>query len=194
MSHLSNSMPDVALDPGERVLLADGQDHVVGGKEHGVDAPSRSAGPCRRRSTRGARTPCRSACRSRRRSAWATWLMRISTCSSSASSSSQGDALKNWRGRRAMTLTSLPPRRRDVRQQSMAVLPTPMIRTRSPILSMCPNATHSSQSMPMWMLVGGLLAARQVQLLAARRAGADEHGVEAGFRRAAPSGSRPGVL
>ena len=28
--HLSNSMPDVALDPGERVLLADRQDHVVG--------------------------------------------------------------------------------------------------------------------------------------------------------------------
>ena len=27
--HLSNSMPRVALDPGERVLLADGDQHVV---------------------------------------------------------------------------------------------------------------------------------------------------------------------
>ena len=76
--------------------------------------------------------------------------MTISICSSSASSSSHGDALKNWRERRAMTLMSLPPRRRDVRQQSIAVLPTPMISTRSPIVSMCPNATLSSQSMPMW--------------------------------------------
>ncbi len=28
---------EVALDPGERVLLADGQDHVVGRKEHGFE-------------------------------------------------------------------------------------------------------------------------------------------------------------
>ena len=47
-----------------------------------------------------------------------------------------------------MTLMSLPPRRRDVRQQSIAVLPTPMIRTRSPIESVWPKATDSSQSMP----------------------------------------------
>ena len=70
------------------------------------------------------------------------WLITISTPSSSASSSSQGEALKKPRGRRAMTLMSLPPRRREERQQSMAVLPTPMIRTRSPILSMCPKATE----------------------------------------------------
>ena len=38
-----------------------------------------------------------------------------------------------------------------MRQQSIAVLPTPMISTRSPIVSMCPKATDSSQSMPMWM-------------------------------------------
>ena len=34
----------------------------------------------------------------------------------------------------------------------MAVLPTPMISTFSPILSRCLNATDSSQLMPMWML------------------------------------------
>ena len=38
---------EVALDPGERVLLADGENHVVGRKEDGVDdlgflAPSAS--------------------------------------------------------------------------------------------------------------------------------------------------------
>ena len=70
----------------------------------------------------------------------------------SASSSSHSEALKNWRGLRAMTLTSFAPRRSEVRQQSIAVLPTPMISTRSPILSRCLNATDSSQSMPMWML------------------------------------------
>ncbi len=77
------------------------------------------------------------------------WLTRISTPSSSASSSSHGDALKKGRGRLAMTLMSRPPSRRDVRQQSIAVLPTPMINTRSPISLTCPKATDSSQSMPM---------------------------------------------
>jgi hypothetical protein len=38
-----------------------------------------------------------------------------------------------------------------VRQQSIAVLPTPMMSTRSPIEVMCPKATDSSQSMPMWI-------------------------------------------
>ena len=49
--------------------------------------------------------------------------------------------MKYSRGRRAITLMSLPPRRRDERQQSIAVLPTPMISTFSPIESMWPNAT-----------------------------------------------------
>ena len=79
-------------------------------------------------------------------------LMMILTCSSSASSSSHAEALKNWRGLRAMTFTSLAPRRSDVRQQSMAVLPTPMMSTFSPMDLMCSNATDSSQVMPMWTL------------------------------------------
>ena len=75
----------------------------------------------------------------------------ISTFSSSASSSSQAEALKKPRGLRAMTLTLLAPRRSEVRQQSIAVLPTPMISTRSPMQPMWPNATDSSQVMPIWM-------------------------------------------
>ncbi len=51
-----------------------------------------------------------------------------------------------------MTFTLLAPRRNDERQQSIAVLPTPMISTRSPIRSMCLKATDSSHWMPMWML------------------------------------------
>ncbi len=51
-----------------------------------------------------------------------------------------------------MTLMSLPPSRREVRQQSMAVLPTPMISTRSSMAVMCPKATPWSQSMPMKIL------------------------------------------
>src|SRR5271167_845278 len=50
-----------------------------------------------------------------------------------------------------MTLTSSPPRRREVRQQSMAVLPPPSTITRRPIFSTWPKETLESQSMPMWM-------------------------------------------
>ena len=50
-----------------------------------------------------------------------------------------------------MTFTFLAPSRSDVRQQSMAVLPTPMMSTRSPIESTCSKATDSSQAMPMWI-------------------------------------------
>ena len=42
-----------------------------------------------------------------------------------------------------MTFTSLPPKRRDVRQQSIAVLPTPMMSTRSPIFSMWPKCADA---------------------------------------------------
>ena len=64
----------------------------------------------------------------------------------------QSEALKNPRGLRAMTLTLLAPRRSEVRQQSIAVLPTPMISTRSSMEVMCPKATPWSQSMPMKIL------------------------------------------
>ena len=74
---------------------------------------------------------------------------RISTCSSSASSSSHGDALKYLRVLREITFTSVAPRRFAERQQSIAVLPTPMISTRLPTESMWPKWIDSSHSMPM---------------------------------------------
>ncbi len=74
---------------------------------------------------------------------------RISTCSSSASSSSHGDALKYLRVLRAMTLTSVAPSRLAERQQSIAVLPTPMMSTRLPTESTWPKWIDSSHSMPM---------------------------------------------
>ena len=61
-----------------------------------------------------------------------------------------------------------------MRQQSIAVLPPPSTITRLPILSTWPNDTLESQSMPIWMLLGGFLAAGDVELAAARRAGADK--------------------
>ncbi len=61
------------------------------------------------------------------------WLVTISTFSSIASSNSQSDALSISIGLRAITLTSLPPKRKEVRQQSMAVLPPPMTTTLSPM-------------------------------------------------------------
>ncbi len=77
------------------------------------------------------------------------WFSRMSTCSSSASSSSQGEALKYLRVLRAITFTSVAPRRLAERQQSIAVLPTPMISTFWPTLSMWPKWMDSSHSMPM---------------------------------------------
>ena len=79
-------------------------------------------------------------------------LMTISTFSSSASSSSQAEALKNARGLRAITLTLSAPSRNEVRQQSIAVLPTPIISTFLPILSIWSKATDSSHSIPICML------------------------------------------
>ena len=104
--------------------------------------------------------------------------MTISTPSSSASSSSQGDALKKPRGRRAITLMSLPPSRREERQQSIAVLPTPMIRTRSPIES---DVAESDRAQPVDADMNAIriVAPRKIEILAARRAAADEHRIEA---------------
>ena len=106
-----------------------------------------------------------------------------------ASSFSQGEAFISSKPERTTTLTSSPPRRRAVRQQSIAVLPPPSTTTRLPILSIWPNETLESQSMPIWMLRRGLLAAREVEVAAARRAGADEDRVVRP-RRGAPSGFR----
>ena len=66
-----------------------------------------------------------------------------------ASSFSHGEAFISSNGERTMTFTSSPPRRFDERQQSIAVLPPPSTITRLPILSMWPNDTLESQSMPM---------------------------------------------
>ena len=68
-----------------------------------------------------------------------------------ASSFSQGDAFISSKPLRTTTVTSSPPSRRDERQQSIAVLPPPSTTTRRPILSMWPNETLESQSMPIWM-------------------------------------------
>ena len=88
-----------------------------------------------------------------------------------------------------MTFTSSPPRRREERQQSIAVLPPPSTITRLPILSMWPNDTVESQSMPMWMFVGRFLAARECRGRgrAARRS---RRRPRRSLRRAAPSGCR----
>src|SRR5437773_8294132 len=68
-----------------------------------------------------------------------------------ASSFSQGEAFISSKPERTITLTSSPPRRFEVRQQSIAVLPPPSTMTRLPIFEVCPNDTEESQSMPMWM-------------------------------------------
>src|SRR5260221_498568 len=73
-----------------------------------------------------------------------------------ASSFSQGLAFISSKPERTMTFTSSPPRRRAVRQQSIAVLPPPSTITRRPIFSTWPNETEASHSMRAVVLeVGG---------------------------------------
>src|ERR1700680_1915459 len=98
--------------------------------------------------------------------------LRIGMSSWMASSFSQGLAFISSKPERTTTLTSSPPRRRAVRQQSIAVLPPPSTITRLPILLMCSNDT---QRLDADVDVGcRFLAAGDVELTAARRAGADK--------------------
>ena len=101
----------------------------------------------------------------------------ISTPSSSASSSSHGDALKYLRVLRAMTFTSVAPRRFDERQQSIAVLPTPMISTRLPT-DVDVAEVNRLEPLDADEDLIGVVAPGNLELLALRRAAADEHGVE----------------
>jgi hypothetical protein len=80
-----------------------------------------------------------------------TSQLRIGMPSCIASSFSQGEAFISSKPLRTTTVTSSPPSRRDERQQSIAVLPPPSTTTRRPILSIWPNETLESQSMPIWM-------------------------------------------
>jgi len=61
------------------------------------------------------------------------WKFRIATPSRIASSFSQGEAFISANPERTTTFTSAPPRRRAVRQQSIAVFPPPSTATRRPI-------------------------------------------------------------
>ena len=86
-----------------------------------------------------------------------TSMLRMGMSSPIASSFSQGDAFISSKPERTITLTSSPPRRRAVRQQSIAVLPPPSTITRLPTLVMWPNETDDSQSRPIWMLAAASL-------------------------------------
>src|SRR5205807_1352675 len=74
-----------------------------------------------------------------------------------ASSFSHGEAFISSKPERTMTFTSSPPRRRELRQQSIAVLPPPSTITRLPMRSMWPNETLDSQSIPIWMFFAASL-------------------------------------
>jgi hypothetical protein len=76
-----------------------------------------------------------------------------------------------------MTFTSVPPRRFAVRQQSMAVLPTPMMSTRGSMVVTWPKCTTPATRCRCGC--GRCRAAGDVQVLALRRAAADEDGVVA---------------
>ena len=80
-----------------------------------------------------------------------TWKFRMGMSSFFASSISHGEAFISSKPLLTTTVTSLPPIRLDVRQQSIAVLPPPRTNTRFPIDETCSNATLASHSMPVWI-------------------------------------------
>ena len=182
---------DVALDPGEGVFLADRDQHVVARDD-----------ACRaRRSAPGCAGPCSSYSASTFSNvtpvslpfswmnSFGTRKLRIGMSSCIASSFSQGDAFISSKPLRTMTLTSSPPRRREVRQQSIAVLPPPSTMTRLPILSIWPNETRRQPVDADMDVGGGFLAAGNVEVAAARRA-ASRRRSRRSPRPAAPSGCR----
>ena len=71
--------------------------------------------------------------------------------SSNASSFSQSDAFITSNAERTTTVTDSAPKRLEVRQQSMAVLPPPITITLPEMECVWPKATLPSQSMPMEM-------------------------------------------
>ena len=114
-------------------------------------------------------------------------LMMILTCSSSASSSSHAEALKNWRGLRAMTFTSFAPRRR---RRAAAVHGRVADTDDQHLLADGLDVLEGHRLEPgdADVDVGGAFgAAGQLEFLALGRAGADEHGIEAALGRAIPS-------
>ena len=72
------------------------------------------------------------------------------------------------RGLRTVTVTFSPPSRSAVRQQSIAVLPPPMTTTRRPILLGMAEGDGCQQVDADMDVRRGLLAAGNVQVLAAR--------------------------
>ncbi len=74
-----------------------------------------------------------------------------------ASSFSHGEAFISAKPERTITLTSSPPSRFAVRQQSIAVLPPPSTMTRRPTDVTWPNDTEASQSMPTWIFFAASL-------------------------------------
>ncbi len=82
--------------------------------------------------------------------AFGTWQLMIGMFSCIASSFSHGEAFISSKPERTITFTSLEPRRRAERQQSIAVLPPPSTMTRGCTCVTWPKDTDASQSMPMW--------------------------------------------
>ena len=181
MPHSSNSMPMSRSIHGKRVLLADRDQHVVA-REVDVGLAGRqraAAGPWRRicAATFSNVTPVSlpSSCVI----AFGTRKLWIGMPSCAASSFSHGDAFISSKPERTTTCTSSPPRRRALRQQSIAVLPPPSTTTRLPIFVVWPNETLDEPVDADVDVRRGFLAARHVEVAAARRAAADEHRVPA---------------
>ena len=149
---------DVALDPGEGVLLADRHQHVVAGEMlvglAGRDQLAAALGVVfRLHLLEGDAGELAVLVGEFLRHE----IIMDRDALVLASSFSQGDAFISSKPERTTTSTFSPPSRRAERQQSMAVLPPPSTTTRLPILLVWPNDTEFSQSMPIWMFLAASL-------------------------------------
>ena len=166
---------DVALDPGEGVLLADRDQHVVAFDGwSGSPVGTRLRRPLASYSAFTFSNVTPVSLPSSWVNSFGTRKLRIGMSSCIASSFSQGDAFISSKPERTMTFTSSPPRRRDGAAAIHRGVAAAEHDDAPADLVDVAERDRDSQSMPIWMLAGGFLAAGNVEIAAARRAAADE--------------------
>ena len=165
---------DVALDPREGVswpMATSTSSHSI--STSGSPVGTRLRRPLASYSARTFSKVTPRACRCRAENSFGTRKLMDRDAFVHASSFSHGEAFISSKPLRTMTLTSVPPRRRAERQQSIAVLPPPRTMTRGARIHMAegdvgqPVDADVDVAAASWR--PGMSASR-----AARRAGADE--------------------
>jgi hypothetical protein len=194
MPHLSNSMPAIALDPGEGVLLADRDQHVVAGVEFvglaGRHQLAAALGVVLRAHLLEGHAGELAVLVAK--TSFGTRKLRIGMSSCIASSFSHGDAFISSKPERTITFTLLAA---EAARGAAAVHRGVAAAQHDHALADLVDVAEETRGQPVdadMDVGGGFLAARHVEVAAARRAAADEHRVVAfassAFRRRCAGG------